>query len=116
MRMSWFYAVPMVLAGLVFGARTAGSNIIIGAIFLALAFLMGDRALIIINLLPLAVLGILLLFAGSQLGLTILDLNTRKDLFVCLMILGITLAYNLAAGFIAGITVAYIVKSDRFSI
>ncbi len=99
-----------------FGARTAGSNIIIGAIFLALAFLLGDRALIIINLLPLAVLGILLLFAGSQLGLTILDLNTRKELFVCMLILGITLAYNLAVGFMAGIAVACIVKSDRFSV
>jgi SulP family sulfate permease len=99
-----------------FGARTVGSNIIIGVVFIAMAVFLGNRALAVINLLPLAVLGILLLFAGSQLGLTILDLNTRKDLFVCLIILGITLAYNLAVGFIAGIAVAHIIKHDRFSV
>ena len=99
-----------------FGARTVGSNIIIGVVFISMAVFLGNRALAVINLLPLAVLGILLLFAGSQLGLTILDLNTRKDLFVCLMILGITFAYNLAVGFIAGVAVAHIIKRDRFGV
>jgi SulP family sulfate permease len=99
-----------------FGARTAGSNIIIGAVFVALAVLLGNQALMVINLLPLAVLGILLVFAGSQLGLTILDMTTRKDLFVCLLILGITMAYTLAVGFMAGLAVAYMIKPDRFDV
>ena len=99
-----------------FGARTAGSNIMIGGVFIALAIFFGSRSLAFINLLPLAVLGILLLFAGSQLCLTILDLSGRKDMFVCLVILGITLATNLAAGFLAGIAVAYLIKSDRFGV
>jgi sulfate permease, SulP family len=99
-----------------FGARTAGSNIMIGGVFIALAIFFGSRSLAFINLLPLAVLGILLLFAGSQLCLTILDLSERKDMFVCLVILGITLATNLAAGFLAGIAVAYLIKSDRFGV
>jgi SulP family sulfate permease len=99
-----------------FGARTAGSNIMIGGVFIVLAILFGSHSLAFINLLPLAVLGILLLFAGSQLCLTILDLTKRKDMFVCLVVLGITLATNLAAGFMAGIAVAYLIKSDRFSV
>ncbi|MBW2487416.1 MAG: putative sulfate/molybdate transporter [Deltaproteobacteria bacterium] len=99
-----------------FGARTAGSNIMIGGIFIILAVLLGDRSLAIINLLPLAVLGILLLFAGGELCLTILDLTTRKDLFVSLVILGITLATNLAAGFIVGIAVAYLLKYEKLSV
>ena len=99
-----------------FGARTAASNIIIGAVFIAMAVFLGSRSLAIINLLPLAVLGILLLFAGSQLGLTILDLTSRKDLFVCLLILGITLASNLAAGFLVGIAVAHIIKHEGFGV
>jgi SulP family sulfate permease len=37
-------------------------------------------------------------------------------MFVCLVVLGITLATNLAAGFMAGIAVAYLIKSDRFSV
>jgi SulP family sulfate permease len=99
-----------------FGARTAGSNIMIGVVFIALAVFLGSRSLAFINLLPLSVLGILLLFAGSQLSLTILDLTKRKDLFVSLVVLGITLATNLASGFIAGIAVAYLIKHERFGV
>ena len=99
-----------------FGARTAGSNIIIGVIFIAMAIFIGKHSIAIINLLPLSVLGILLLFAGSQLGLTILDLKTRKELFVCLLILGITLAFNLAIGFMAGIAAAYLTKHARIQV
>lgn len=99
-----------------FGARTAGSNLMIGTIFILLAILFGSHALSIIYLIPLSVLGILLLFAGSQLALTILDMKERKDLFVALIILGITLASNLAVGFIAGIAIAYALKSEKLTV
>ena len=99
-----------------FGARTAGSNLMIGVIFTALAVLLGRHCLAIIYLLPLSVLGVLLLFAGSQLALTVLDLKDRKELFACLIILGITLATNLAAGFIAGIAIAYLLKWQKLNI
>lgn len=99
-----------------FGARTAGSNIMIGAVFIALALFLGNRSLVFINLLPLSVLGVLLFFAGSQLCLTIQDLTTRKDMFVSLVVLGITLATNLAAGFLAGIAVAYFIKLEKFRV
>lgn len=99
-----------------FGARTAGSNIIIGVIFAGLAILLGDHILAAVNLLPMAVLGVLLLFAGSQLALTVIDIRERKELFVVLVILGITLASNLAVGFIVGIGVAYALKSDKLRV
>jgi len=96
-----------------FGARTAGSNLIIGAIFLVLALFLGSHSLAVIYLLPMAALGVLLIFAGVQLTLTLLDMQTRKDLFVPILVLGITLATNLAAGFLTGIAVAYILKWKR---
>ena len=99
-----------------FGARTAGSNLMIGAIFIALALFLGAHILAVINLLPFAVLGILLIFAGTQLALTILDITERKDLFVCLVMLGITLASNLAIAFGVGIVIAYVLKSEKLSI
>ncbi len=99
-----------------FGARTAGSNLMIGAIFVVLAIVLGRHCLAIIYLLPLSILGVLLLFAGSQLALTVIDLNDRSDLFVCLIILGITLATNLAAAFIAGIAIAYLLKWKKLSV
>ena len=99
-----------------FGARTAGSNLMIGAIFLMLALFLGSHALAVVYLLPMSVLGVLLLFAGSQLALTIIDMRERKDLFVALVMLGITLASNLAIGFMVGIAVAYALKSERISV
>jgi SulP family sulfate permease len=99
-----------------FGARTAGSNIMIGLIFTLLALILGSNVISVFHLLPMAILGVLLLFAGSQLTLTIMDLDTRKDFLVATLILGITLASNLAAGFITGMFVAQILKWDKLSV
>ena len=99
-----------------FGARTAGSNLVIGAVFVALAVFLGTHALTIVYLMPMAVLGVLLLFAGSQLALTVIDMRERKDMFVALVMLGITLATNLAVGFMIGFLLAYLLKSDRLSV
>ncbi len=99
-----------------FGARTAGSNLMIGATFVLLAILLGDHTLAVVFLLPMSILGVLLLFAGSQLALTIIDMKERKDLFVALVMLGITLASNLAIGFGTGIAVAYALKSEKLTV
>jgi SulP family sulfate permease len=99
-----------------FGARSAGSNLIIGAIFILLILVMGNRILAVFNLIPMAILGVLLLFAGSQLALTVLDVKERKEMFVVVTILGITLASNLAAGFIVGIALAYLLRSQKLTV
>lgn len=99
-----------------FGARTAGSNLMIGGVFLLLAIVLGKDIVTFFNLLPMSVLGILLIFAGAQLTLTVMDLETRKDYFVATMILGITLASNLAAGFIAGMFIARLLKWEKLSV
>jgi SulP family sulfate permease len=69
-----------------------------------------------LNLLPMSILGVLLMFAGSQLTLTIMDLDRRKDYFVAILILGITLASNLAAGFIAGMVIAHLLRWEKLSV
>jgi SulP family sulfate permease len=99
-----------------FGARTAGSNLMIGALFAALALFFGNHVINLFNLLPMAILGVLLVFAGAQLTLTVMDLNDRKELFVATLILGITLASNLASGFVCGIVVAHLLRWKRLSI
>jgi SulP family sulfate permease len=88
----------------------------IGAVFIVFTVLLGNRILAVFNLIPMAILGVLLLFAGSQLALTILDVNQRKDLFVVVSILGITLASNLAAGFAGGIVLAYLLRLDKLKV
>lgn len=99
-----------------FGARTGGSNLIIGIIFLLIAVMFGEHTLILIHLLPLSVLGVLLVFAGAQLGLTVIDIHNRKEFFVILLIVGITLAANMAAGFLVGILIDRLISRDHFSV
>ena len=99
-----------------FGARTAGSNLMIGPIFFVIGLLFGDRAVDFLGLVPLSVLGALLVFAGAQLSLTILDLKERRDMFVAVAILGIALATNLSIGFIVGIILAYLFRYTRMTI
>lgn len=99
-----------------FGARTAGSNLIIGSLFVVLAILLGKDVVGFFNLLPMSILGVLLIYAGSQLALAVMDLDSRKDFFVAALILGITMASNLAAGFVVGIVVAQALKWERLSV
>jgi SulP family sulfate permease len=99
-----------------FGARTAGSNVIIGLFFVVLAVVLGENIIHFLNLLPMAVLGVLLVFAGVQLSLAVMDLDHRRDYFVAFLILGITMASNLASAFLIGILVCYLLKWRRLSI
>lgn len=99
-----------------FGARTAGSNVMIGTLFIMLVLLFGQNILTILHHIPLAALGVLLVFAGIQLSLTVIDVSARKDMAVVIVILGITLVLNLAVGFLIGIILALILKSEKISI
>lgn len=99
-----------------FGARTGGSNIIIGVIFLASVLFLGQHTLSLIHLLPLSILGVLLIFAGAQLSLSILDMVTRKEMFVVVIILSITLTTNLSWGFGVGLITAHLLRTGKLSI
>jgi len=81
-----------------FGARTGGSNLMIGGLFLLVALLFGAHTLTVIQLLPLSVLGVLLVFAGVQLGLTILDMMSRKNLFIILLLISGSLVLRVNQG------------------
>jgi SulP family sulfate permease len=93
-----------------FGARTAGSNLYIGGAFLVLAVCFGESIVSILGLLPLAILGVLLVFAGLQLALMVRDLIDSREWLVALVILAIGLALNLAVAFLAGIALAYALR------
>lgn len=99
-----------------FGARTGGSNIIIGMIFLISALFLGQQALSLVQLLPLSILGVLLIFAGGQLGLTILDMKMRSEMFVVVLILSITLCSNLSWGFAVGLISAHVLQRGNIRI
>jgi SulP family sulfate permease len=94
-----------------FGARTGGSNLMIGAAFIVIALLLGKVSLALITMVPQAVLGVLLAFAGIELALLIRDVNERKDLFVVALVAGIGVAAtNMAYAFAAGIAAEQLIK------
>jgi SulP family sulfate permease len=99
-----------------FGARTAGSNVFIGGLFVIVSLLFGQEVLAIAQLIPMSVLGALLIFAGAQLAMTVRDITDKKEYFVCMAILGITLASNLALGYLVGMGLDYLLKRDMFDI
>ena len=88
----------------------------IGSVFVVLALGLGAAVLPAVQTIPLSVLGVLLLFSGSQLTMTILDVTERKDMFVCLTVLSATMASNLAVGFVLGTALHYLLRSDRFHV
>jgi len=119
---SLFGAMPMchgsggLAAHYRFGARTAGAPLMIGLLLVLIAVFIGDQADNVLSLLPFSVLGALLVFSGAQLALMVADVKERRDFFVIFMMLGIALASNLAVGFLVGIALAYVFRSDRLKV
>jgi len=100
-----------------FGARTGGSNIMIGLIFLVVALLFGKTAISLLSSLPYAVLGTLLLFAGIELALLIRDVKIKKDMFIVLMVAGIGFATtNMGIAVIAGLILTKIINWKKIKI
>lgn len=86
-----------------FGARTNGANLIIGGMFVLLAIFFGSTSVKVLQLIPMGVLGVLLIFSGAQLVLTYKDMRERMQQATLLLMLAITLISNLAWAFGAGI-------------
>jgi|TARA_B100001964_G_C14259184_1_gene614359 SulP family sulfate permease len=99
-----------------FGSRTAGSNLIIGSIFLGLGLFFGPSALHLLDLIPLSLLGVLLIFAGIQLCLMIKDVKDKINLALIFFMLLVALTINLSISFILGIILAYTIKKFKLKI
>jgi len=100
-----------------FGARTGGSNLMIGTIFLAAALFFSVLGLAVLMSIPNGVLGTLLLFAGLELAMLIRDLNEKNHLFVALLVAGIGfVSSNMGLAFMIGIIVDNLIgwKKIRF--
>lgn len=112
-----FGAVPMchgtggLAAHYRFGARTGGAPVLIGAIFVVLALVLGEFGLTVLALIPNSVLGVLLIFAGLELCPLVRSLKTNEEFFVALLIAGIALAVpNMAWAFGIGIVVDLFIR------
>jgi SulP family sulfate permease len=100
-----------------FGARTGGSNIMIGLIFLVIAIFFGKIGISLLSTIPYSVLGTLLLFAGLELSLLIRDVKDKKDMFIVFLVAGIGFAAtNMGIAVIAGLIITKIINWKRIQI
>ena len=93
-----------------FGARTGGSSLIIGSVFIIMALIFGSSAVSILGLIPLSILGVMLAFTGIQMMLLVADIRERKDLLIVFVIAGLAMVTDMAIAFMMGIILYYILK------
>jgi SulP family sulfate permease len=94
-----------------FGARSGGSDMIIGGIFLILGLCFGKAAIPLLSLIPISVLGVLLLFAGIELCLLITDLGAKREWVVVVIVAGVALTTShMTIAFGVGIVMSGIMK------
>ena len=100
-----------------FGARTGGSNIMIGGVFLVIALGFGKMGIALLSSIPNGILGVLLLFAGLELALLIRDVSGKKELFITFLVAGIGLATtNMGIAFFIGILTQGLLKWCRIKL
>ena len=93
-----------------FGARTGGALVILGVILLALGLFFSESVTILFNMVPPAILGVILFFAGLELASIVWDIGTeKKDIYVLLLTTGIAII-NIGIAFVAGLALYYALK------
>ena len=93
-----------------FGARTGGSVVIYGGIFLVMGLFLSQGFADVVQIFPLPVLGVLLLFEALSLAMLLRDVSDRRaDLLVALLVglLCAGLSYGYLVGLVVGMAVYY---------
>lgn len=96
-----------------FGARTGGAVVILGTLLLVLAVFFSASVEHLLQLLPAAVLGVILFLTGVQLALGSLPSQaTRSHAFVMLATAGVAM-WNVAIAFGVGLVLWQLAKRGR---
>ncbi len=93
-----------------FGARTGGANIIEGIIEITLGLFLGRSIAQLLGAFPLSILGAMLFLVGIELTKFVKDLRWEKDLIPAGVTAGMSLVFNMAVGFVAGILVYHAIR------
>ena len=98
-----------------FGGRTGGSVIIEGALYIMVGLFFGRGFGLFVQVFPLPILGIILLFEGIALMLLVRDLSSSRGDFVIVLLVGLIavgLPYGYLIGMLAGVGIAYLTRRD----
>jgi len=99
-----------------FGARTGGALVILGVIVLLIGLFLSDSVGLLFQVFPRPILGVILFFAGVELGLVVQDIKLKKqNLFVLLVTAG-TAMWNMGVAYLAGLLLYYGLQRRWFKI
>jgi len=99
-----------------FGASTGGAVVILGSLLLALGLFFSNSVLFLFGLIPSAVLGVILFFAGLELAMSARDVGPEKsDYYILFVTAGFSL-WNVGVGFLAGLIVYQLVTRGLFRV
>jgi MFS superfamily sulfate permease-like transporter len=99
-----------------FGARTGGSVVIYGSLFLVTGLLFSRNFQQLVQIFPLPVLGVLLFFEGLALALLVRDVTTSKEnLFISVLVALVCLGlpYGYLVGLVLGTGLSYFLQKFR---
>jgi MFS superfamily sulfate permease-like transporter len=99
-----------------FGARTGGALVILGMIVLLVGLFLSDSVILLFQVFPRPILGVILFFAGVELALVIKDIKLQKqNLFVLLVTAG-TAMWNMGVAYLAGLILYYGLQRRWFKV
>jgi len=96
-----------------FGARTGGTNLIEGAIEIGLGVFFAASIATLFQAFPMAIIGAMMLLVGFQLAAFARDVRPGFDMWVVILTVLVSLASNMALGFIAGMAAHWLQKILR---
>jgi len=90
-----------------FGARTGGALVILGILILLIGLFLSDSVILLFQVFPRPILGVILFLAGVELSLVIKDIKLkRENLFVLVVTTGIAM-WNMGVAYLAGLLFYY---------
>jgi len=93
-----------------FGARTGGTNILEGVIEILMGLFLATSIAGIFTLFPRAIIGAMMFLIGFELAKFAKDIRPNKDLLPMGATLSVSLATNMAFGFLAGLLVHHLIR------
>lgn len=93
-----------------FGARTGGAPVILGALLVVAALFFSGAVGTALALFPLAILGVILFVAGSQLALGVCDGWQRKDDRFVLIVVAALSIWNVGVAFLFGVATQWMLR------
>ncbi len=102
-----------------FGGRTGGAVVIIGVVFLVMGLFFSNVIQDLLNIFPLALLGVLLFFASLELILLIKDTSAKRNDFLVAILVGLAAAglpYGYLIGLVGGLILWYVLEKGKLQI